>query len=604
MTEDQRMAEGRRMFQIFAARMFEQRVLTAYREKVAQERQAQLLQELELEDSREKEREAKKAKEKEKKKDKKRQQQLKKEEDKARKEAEKLAEEAAARAEEEAKAEENRKRKEEQRLKREAEKKAAEVERLRKEEEKRKRAAEEKARENKRLDQLAKEKKAREEIQRKEREAKEAMARELKAKKDAARAQRDSEAAKAEAAKATTNTPAGRRVTPPFTNNGPATASPAVPKSHQAKETNSHSQQPSRLYQEASTHPSGARNIPPPASQPQSQMQQQHHRAANPGVISPQQQYPSHQNSFPRAALGHPPSMPVPLPPPGIGSHGPSGGHHDPFGFSSSQTQQSLPLQNSVLSRSNGHAPSQIPPAIQGPPGVFSTAPGMSMSTSPQSRIGTPQGGRFTGTTPFSAFGGLGSGTSSRDEMVHHDVELSFPRRPTHPLDNGIGPIGAIGRPSPARAPSTLPAPIQRPSALASTTKRSGFNTGDVMGSRALLDEDDPVVDGRVTSSIFNSTSSWNAPAVHKEGGFGSAALNGTADDDEPYHPSSSTSSRLSMPNIGLHGQAPFPTAKDRWGTSVGPIGVKNNAVVAPNNAQPEDHRFPNHPQKPVNWGF
>lgn len=34
MTEEQRMEEGRRMFQIFAAKMFEQRVLQAYREKV------------------------------------------------------------------------------------------------------------------------------------------------------------------------------------------------------------------------------------------------------------------------------------------------------------------------------------------------------------------------------------------------------------------------------------------------------------------------------------------------------------------------------------------------------------------------------------------
>jgi hypothetical protein len=34
LTEQQRMEEGRRMFQIFAAKMFEQRVLTAYREKV------------------------------------------------------------------------------------------------------------------------------------------------------------------------------------------------------------------------------------------------------------------------------------------------------------------------------------------------------------------------------------------------------------------------------------------------------------------------------------------------------------------------------------------------------------------------------------------
>src|ERR1700722_9254955 len=42
MSEEQRMEEGRRMFQIFAARMFEQRVLTAYKEKVAKERQQKL----------------------------------------------------------------------------------------------------------------------------------------------------------------------------------------------------------------------------------------------------------------------------------------------------------------------------------------------------------------------------------------------------------------------------------------------------------------------------------------------------------------------------------------------------------------------------------
>ena len=44
------MIDGRRMFQIFAAKMFEQRVLTAYREKVAQERQRRLLEELEEEE--------------------------------------------------------------------------------------------------------------------------------------------------------------------------------------------------------------------------------------------------------------------------------------------------------------------------------------------------------------------------------------------------------------------------------------------------------------------------------------------------------------------------------------------------------------------------
>ena len=72
MTEEQKIAEGKRMFSIFAARMFEQRVLQAYREKVAQERQKQLLQELEEEENAKSQREAKKAKENQKKKDKKR----------------------------------------------------------------------------------------------------------------------------------------------------------------------------------------------------------------------------------------------------------------------------------------------------------------------------------------------------------------------------------------------------------------------------------------------------------------------------------------------------------------------------------------------------
>jgi hypothetical protein len=71
MTEEEKMEEGKKMFSIFAARMFEQRVLQAYREKVAQERQQQLLRELEEEDKSTKEREAKKQTQNQKKKDKK-----------------------------------------------------------------------------------------------------------------------------------------------------------------------------------------------------------------------------------------------------------------------------------------------------------------------------------------------------------------------------------------------------------------------------------------------------------------------------------------------------------------------------------------------------
>ena len=47
MTKNQKVEEGKKAFSIFAARMFERRVLHAHREQVAQERQLELLQELE-----------------------------------------------------------------------------------------------------------------------------------------------------------------------------------------------------------------------------------------------------------------------------------------------------------------------------------------------------------------------------------------------------------------------------------------------------------------------------------------------------------------------------------------------------------------------------
>ncbi|PWN48739.1 hypothetical protein IE53DRAFT_363668 [Violaceomyces palustris] len=187
MTDEQRMEEGRRMFQIFAARMFEQRVLQAYRERVAQERQLQLLRELEEEDMNEKAKEAKRAKENQKKKDKKRQLKQQKEEERLRKEQERAAEEAAAKARAEKQREAELKKQEEARLKREAERKAKEEERARKEEEKRKRLAEEKERELER----ERKKKEKEEKARLEREAKETKEKERKLKEEEARRARE-----------------------------------------------------------------------------------------------------------------------------------------------------------------------------------------------------------------------------------------------------------------------------------------------------------------------------------------------------------------------------------------------------------------------------
>ena len=188
MTELDRMKEGRRMFQIFAARMFEQRVLTAYREKVALERQQRLLEELDDESRVGAQREAKKAKEAQKKKDKKRQLKEAKDAERAKREAERAAEEAATRALEEKKAEEVRQRKEEQRRKRETEKKAQEEEKQRREADKQRRLQEAKEQqaelERKQRDQKEREKRKREEIKKKEREEKEAKEREAKEKKE------------------------------------------------------------------------------------------------------------------------------------------------------------------------------------------------------------------------------------------------------------------------------------------------------------------------------------------------------------------------------------------------------------------------------------
>jgi len=197
------MDEGRRMFQIFAARMFEQRVLTAYREKVALERQQKLIEELDDESRVDAQREAKKAKEAQKKKDKKRQQKLAKDEERARREAEKAAEEAAVRALEDKKAEEVRQRKEEQRKKREAEKRAQEEEKQRKEAEKQKRlqdAKEQQAeQERKQREAKEREKQKKEEMKKKEREDREAKEKEAREKKERDTSEKKEREAKAKA---------------------------------------------------------------------------------------------------------------------------------------------------------------------------------------------------------------------------------------------------------------------------------------------------------------------------------------------------------------------------------------------------------------------
>ncbi|KAK9768204.1 Stress response protein nst1 [Basidiobolus ranarum] len=159
--EDQSIDENRRMFQVFAARMFEQRVLTAYREKIAQDRQQKLLQELEEENRLQREKEQRKLKKQEKKKEKRRQLKEQKEQERLKKEEEQRLKEEAIKIQREA----QRKKKEEERLKKEEQRKHEEL--LRQETERKAKALEEKARKEKEAKELE-EKNRREEEERNE----------------------------------------------------------------------------------------------------------------------------------------------------------------------------------------------------------------------------------------------------------------------------------------------------------------------------------------------------------------------------------------------------------------------------------------------------
>ncbi|KAI5462849.1 salt tolerance down-regulator-domain-containing protein [Mariannaea sp. PMI_226] len=204
MTEEQRMEEGRRMFQIFAARMFEQRVLSAYKEKVAKERQEKLLQELEEESRQVDEQRAKKAKNAQKRKEKAAQKKQAQAEEKARREAEIAAQEAAKVEAEKQRVAEQKQRAEEKRKQKEAQKKAEEDARLKKEAEKQRRLQEQRDRqaeqERKAREAKERDKKLKEEQRQKEKDAREQKEREAQERKE--KQERDKREKEARAAKA------------------------------------------------------------------------------------------------------------------------------------------------------------------------------------------------------------------------------------------------------------------------------------------------------------------------------------------------------------------------------------------------------------------
>lgn len=513
MTEEQRMQEGRRMFQIFAARMFEQRVMTAYREKVAEQRQKQLIEELLEEENRNEQRNAKKAREAQKKKDKKRLQKQAKEEEKARRDAEKAAEEAAAKAAQEKKLEEQRLKREEQRKKREAERKAQEEERARKEAEKQRRLKEDRDRqaeaERKQREQKE-EKKRRDDVKRKEKEDREAL--ERKAKEDQERRTREEQIKKDREFAAKADLEPRGRVGKSFSqpkavlHAGSIPLTPAFP-----------TQTASGPLQ--SPHYSLASPIVPKASTPARPRQpsQQGSHTSSPHSQTTSSDFPLQPSISPRSLAQSYSGAPS------LGGR-PGHPHHPPL----HHPQPSAPL--SPLGRSN-------PPGFAGLGGVPSNPPGLPgmggrplpsdlQMYSPNSGMVNHRG--FSGPGGIPAPPGINGvrpmhpGRGFPPEIGHslpfpghHGVPGAFPmqqpglaeahsRQPSGSFERS--PLESAGQPFPISRPS----PIKRPPSTAqdhhdgrhASSRRDVDDLSTQLGSSALLDDTDDPYSSKLSQSL------------------------------------------------------------------------------------------------------
>ncbi|KAF6828279.1 stress response protein NST1 [Colletotrichum musicola] len=466
MTDKQRMEEGRRMFQIFAARMFEQRVLSAYRDMVAKQRQQRLIEEEEQEKIQKANKAAKKARENQKRKDKAalKKQQL--AEEKARKEAEKAAEEAARLEEQKRRAEEQRLKAEEKRRKKEEQKRLEEEERLRKDAERQRRQQEQQEKERKAREAKEKAQKLKEETrlrekesrEQKEREARERKEKQEQAKRDReqkAKAEREAKAEKererlkqddkAAAAQKAASTPAapipipnqGRRpsqhpVSIPTHPSNPASyaspkipvATPVIPKITPIRPKNAPLSQEAPALASQTSH-SGS-TVPSP-------------HPATPGHTSPAPIGSSRKGSVATtSSLPHPHSVS----PSNIKGH--LGAQPAPFGMPMSMPPPGFPGPPPGLGN-RMHDPIFGPPGIPGfgrpPPGMMAGPPGLN----------APAGRGYMPPHPPPGFGqamgdplhGMGPGLASHSRQASGSFDSSSSPVPAQP----IGRLAPIGRP-------------------------------------------------------------------------------------------------------------------------------------------------------------
>ncbi|RHZ67510.1 putative stress response protein Nst1 [Aspergillus thermomutatus] len=527
MTEEQRMEEGRRMFQIFAARMFEQRVLTAYREKVAEQRQQKLIEELLEEETRNEQRNAKKAREAQKRKDKKRLQKQAKEEERARREAEKAAEEAAAKAEQEKKLEEQRKKREEQRKKKEAERKAQEEERARKEAEKLRRQRSERERQAEAERKQREEKKRREEARRKEKEERELQekkakeerdrkAQEEQARKDTAKGgeeakdheKRDDQAKRLSQqgpvhipsnlhhpqgfSPAVAHSPHVQSATP-VVPKAPTPARPRQPSQQDSHSSSPHSQPPSTDPSQASLSP---RSMPVSQSSGVASVNLKQGHGLHAMLHQP-------QPSAPLSPLGRsiPPGFSsvngIPPNPPGLSGMvaRPPVGHDLP---------SYPPHSGPFISQFRGYpAPNGIPapPGINGarpmPPGRgFPLEPGHGFAFHGQQQI-------------------PGAFSTQQGGLPHRHSRQPSGSFERSPLESHTQPM-PISRPSPIKRPSSTQQDQQK-----GTTQRDVDDLSAHLGSSALLDDTDVPLSSNLSQSLPGATApgSFPGPARASFGG-------------------------------------------------------------------------------------
>ncbi|ETS86488.1 hypothetical protein PFICI_00316 [Pestalotiopsis fici W106-1] len=513
MTEEQRMEEGRRMFQIFAARMFEQRVLTAYKEKVARERQAKLLEELEDESRQDAQKKAKKAKEAQKRKEKAAQKKQAQAEEKARKEAEKAAQEAERVAEAQRRAEEAKTKAEEKRKKKELQKKAEDEERIRKEVDRQKRALEAKERqaeqERKAREAKDREKKLKEEQRAKEKEAREQKERETRERREKHEKDKRDKDQRAAQAKAERDAKEKQKQEEKAAQKAAALA-PSVPVSSQPKKQQHLASIPA-LPQQPPVQASPQIAVATPAipkvpMKPRNSSQEVTRsvsQSSHPGSgtsqnASPHPFTPAHASPVPgglqgrsSAGVASTPTM-VPISPSHPGMKSPPG-YAQP-GFPTGMSPMGMPYPPGMpMGPGFNHMPNHpIPPmagAFRPPPGNLPYPPGFNGPVGrgfPMHPGGATHGwpGSFDGLPPMSPFPVHENMVPSQPGSHSRQASASFDGSPLEPKISGA-----------SAQPIARPSPIGRPGSI-SRGQRSNDDDISHLGSSALLgDNDEPLDD-------------------------------------------------------------------------------------------------------------